>query len=497
MGEMSRRVTSPVFVGRAAELGLLESALERAAGGRPGFAFIGGESGVGKTRLLREFEMRARATGARVLLGQCLELGGAQIPYAPLVAALRPLARGLDDAEAEALPAGARNGLAELLPELGGTGTRADEEPSARQGRLFEAMLAHLERLGREGPVLLAIEDLHWADGATRDFITFLVRSAREEPLCLVVTYRSDELHRRHTLRPLLAELERSPGVDRIALERFDLDEVGQQLQGILQEPAPAALAERLFGRSQGNPLFTEELLAAAEDGDGWLLPETLRDVLLARVERLSPATQAVVRAAAVLDRPITHGLLEAVAGLSPAEVMEGAREAVAHQVLVIDSDGMYRFRHALVGEAVHNDLLPGEDTELHARIAAALERSPELLGDVPEATVAAELACHWRAAHELSCSLGASVRAGRAARRLYAYEEGERQFARALELWSRVPDAEERAGADRSEVLRLAAACAAARGAASRAVALIREALAALDADAEPLRAAALYLRL
>src|SRR5215204_5548894 len=171
MEDMSRRVTSPVFVGRAAELGLLESALARAAGGRPAFAFIGGESGVGKTRLLREFEARARASGAHVLLGHCLELGGAQIPYAPLVAALRPLARGLDDVEAETLPVGTRNALAELLPELGGTGTRSDEEPRARQGRLFEAMLALLERLGREAPVLLAIEDFHWADGSTRDFI--------------------------------------------------------------------------------------------------------------------------------------------------------------------------------------------------------------------------------------------------------------------------------------------------------------------------------------
>src|SRR5215213_4783519 len=121
MGDVSRRVTSPVFVGRAAELDLLGGALERAAGGRPAFAFIGGESGVGKTRLLREFEARAHARGARVLLGQCLELGGAQIPFSPLVAALRPLARGLAAAEAETLPVATRNALAELLPELGGT----------------------------------------------------------------------------------------------------------------------------------------------------------------------------------------------------------------------------------------------------------------------------------------------------------------------------------------------------------------------------------------
>jgi DNA-binding CsgD family transcriptional regulator/tetratricopeptide (TPR) repeat protein len=494
---VQRRVSSPTFVGREAELDLLDAALERAAQGQPAFVFVAGESGVGKTRLLREFESRAHARDARVLLGHCLELGGAQIPYAPLVAALRPLARGIGAGEPDALPSGARNALAELLPELGGTGTRADEEPSARQGRLFEAMLALLVRLGETSPVLLALEDIHWADGATRDFITFLVRSARDEPVCLVVSYRSDELHRRHPLRPLLAELERAPGVDRIALDRFDRGEVAEQLAGILQEPAPDTLVERLFGRSEGNPLFTEELLANAEDGDGWLLPATLRDALLARVERLAPATQAVVRAAAVLDRPITHGLLEAIAGLSPAEVMEGAREAVAHQVLVTDADGMYRFRHALVGEAVHNDLLPGEDTALHSRVASALDDRPELLGDVPPATIAAELACHWLAAHELSRSLGASIQAGLGAKRVYAYEEAGRQFERALELWPRVPDAEERAGMDRVEVLRHAATCATARGESSRAVALIREALAALDEHAAPLRASELHLRL
>jgi DNA-binding CsgD family transcriptional regulator/tetratricopeptide (TPR) repeat protein len=498
MEVVSLSVTSPVFVGRSAELDRLDTALDRAAGGRPAFAFVGGESGVGKTRLLREFESRARARGARVLLGQCLELGGAQIPYAPLVAALRPLTRGLADAEAETLPAGTRNALAELLPELGGTGTRDDDEPHARQGRLFEALLALLERLGRSGPVLLAIEDLHWADGATRDFVHFLVRSAREEPLCLVVTYRSDELHRRHPLRPLLAELERAAGVERIALERFDRDEVEEQLAGILaSEPSPD-LADRLYRRSQGNPLYTEELLAASEEGEPWLLPETLRDVLIARVERLSPAAQAVVRAAAVIDRPATHQLLEAVADLPPDQLMEGAREAVAHQVLVIDGSNRYAFRHALVGEAVHGDLLPGEDTALHARIAAAIDARPELLGDdVTEATVAAELACHWRNSHELSRALGANVRAGMASKQVYAYEVAQRQLERALELWDRVPDAEERAGMDHPELLQHAAVCAAARNETTRAIAFVRKALEELDRAAQPTRAALLYQRL
>jgi len=296
MDVVARRVTSETFVGRGPELDLLDAALGRAMAGAPAFVFVGGESGVGKTRLLREFESRARAREARVLIGQCLELGGAQIPYAPLVAALRPLARGLGDADADGdgadvLPAATRNALAELLPELGGTGRDRDDEPRARQGRLFEGLLTLLEQLGRSAPVLLMIEDLHWADAATRDFITFLVRSSRAERLCLVVSYRSDELHRRHPLRPLLAELERASGVERVALARFDRDEVAALLEGILQEPPPGELAERLYARSQGNALYTEELLAVFEDGDSWQLPETLRDVLLRRYERLSPSS--------------------------------------------------------------------------------------------------------------------------------------------------------------------------------------------------------------
>ena len=496
MTDVTRRMTSPVFVGRDAELEALGAALARAAGGEPAFAFIGGESGVGKTRLLGELESRARARGMRVLRGQCLELGGAQIPYAPLIAALRPLARGLAGAEAEALPAATRNALAELLPELGGTGTRQDDEPRARQGRVFEALLGLLDQLGRGEPVLLAIEDLHWADGGTRDFITFLVRSAREERVCLTVTYRSDELHRRHPLRPLLAELERASGVERIGLERFSRAEVAAQLEGIVGAAPAGALTDRLFTRSQGNPLYTEELLAASEEGDSWLLPETLRDVLIARVERLSPTAQAVVRIAAVADRPATHALLETVADLSPDEVMEGAREAVANQVLVINADGHYAFRHALVGEAVHGDLLPGEDTGLHTRLASAIEADPSLLGDVAESTVAAELACHWKSAHQLDRSLGAYVRAGVGAKRLYAYEVAQRHFERALGLWDRVPDPEAITGIDRVELLRLSATCAGARGEGSRAVALLREALVHVDADADPLRAAGLYER-
>ena len=478
MDVVLRRVSSARFVGRAGELALLEDVLARASAGTPAFAFAGGESGVGKSRLVAEFEARATAAGARVLIGHSLELGGTAFAYAPLVDALRPVARELAACSSDIdLPAGTRSVLAELLSEF------EDEAPPvpASQSRLFEALLVLIEHLGRNGPVALVLEDLHWADPSTRDFLVFLVRSARTEPLCLLVTYRTDELHRRHPLRPVLAELERVPGVQRLAVERFSRDEVGEQLAGILGGPADPTLADRLYARGQGNPLYTEELLAATANGAGEL-PETLRDALLGRFERLPSAAQDVVRVAAVVERPMSHALLGAMSSLAGDELLDGAREAVAHQVLVSQTDGTYAFRHALVGEAIYEDLLPGERTQLHARLAEALERDPGLLGDVPVATVRAELACHWRGAHDLPRALGASIEAGLAARRVFAYSETLRHLEKALELWERVPDAAERAGMSHTDVLRAAAAVAGDAFEAGRAVALQREALAALD---------------
>jgi ATP/maltotriose-dependent transcriptional regulator MalT len=468
MDVVLRRVSSETFVGRADELALLDGALDRI----PSFTFIAGESGVGKTRLVSEFEARATEAGARVLTGHCLELGGTVFPYAPLVEALRSVAP-----------------IDELFQDA------ASDQPTS-QARLFESLLGVLADLGREAPVVLVLEDLHWADPSTRDFLVFLVRSARVEPLVLLATYRSDELHRRHPLRPVLAELERVPHVARIAVERFSREEVEQQLTGILDDVPDAGLVDRLYARSQGNPLYTEELLAASSDGVGEL-PETLRDALLGRFERLPAAAQDVVRAAAVVERPMSHALLQAVSRLDPDALLDGAREAVAHQLLVTHPDGTYAFRHALVGEAIYEDLLPGERTALHAALAEALERDPALLGDVPAATVSAELACHWRGAHDLPRALGASVAAGLAARRIYAFPEALRHLERALELWDRVPDAEQRAGVSRCAVLRAAAHAASHGFESGRAVALQREALAVGADDADPVERALLHAEL
>jgi DNA-binding CsgD family transcriptional regulator/tetratricopeptide (TPR) repeat protein len=504
MDGVLRRLSSPVFVGRAEELTVLDGALKRAAAGVPAFAFLAGESGVGKSRLIAEFEAHALRADAQVFVGHCMELGGTVIPYAPLLDALRPVARELALCGEElrgALSTETRLALAELMPEFGAEldlPSGSGEERTGRQSRLFEALLALLDRLGaQQPPIVLVLEDLHWADASTRDFLTFLVRSARTEPLCLIATYRSDEMHRRHPLRPVLAELERAAGVDRLGLERFDTEEVEALVAGILDHP-DAALAERLYARAEGNALYTEELLAASADDGCTELPDSLRDALLTRIERLPVSAQAVVRVAAVAERPLHHGLLEAVCDhLSSDDLLTGAREAVAGQALVARPDGTYQFRHALVGEAVYEDLLPGERITLHAAIAEALELDPYLLGELSSSGVSAEMAMHYHAAHDLPRALPASVEAGLGAERVFAYSEALRHFERAIEIWPRVPDAAERAGIDLAEVLRLASSAANYAGESARSIALARRALQEVDEAAEPLAAARLHAHL
>ncbi|MEU5882691.1 AAA family ATPase [Spirillospora sp. NPDC047279] len=448
---MSARVVGPMLVGRSAELGDLEEALATA----PGAVLIGGEAGLGKTRLVREFAGAVDRAGARLLVGGCLELGSDGLPFAPFTTVLRRLVRDIGiDGVAELLPRGDTSGLARLLPEFGEPET--DAASGEERARLFELVLTLLERLAERQALVLVIEDAHWADRSTRDLLAFLVRNAVSTPLLTVVTYRADELHRAHPLRRLLAELVRIDKVRRVELPRLSRAEVAELAAGILGSEPSAQLVERIHARSEGNPLFIEALL----DSDGTLareIPESLRDLLLAGVQRLPEETQEVLRDASGGGTRIEHALLAAVSGLDDGALTRVLRPAVAANVLVVDGDG-YAFRHALIREALHDDLLPGEHTRLHTRYAQALENAPGL---VPAGRLWVELSHHWNAAHDATWALVSSSRAAADAHMALAYAESLAMLSRVLELWERVPDAAERIGADHTEVLEKAVAAA------------------------------------
>ena len=453
---MATRVTSTRLIGRTGELAELEAAFSAAADGHPSIAFVAGESGVGKSRLVSELSARVKARGGRTLCGECVELGEGELPYAPLVGALRPLSRD-GDRVLDVVGETARAELATLLPELGSRGAppRPDEGAGTAQRRLFEALLALLERLGREDPVLLLLEDIHWADSSTRAFLAFIARAMSTERVLAVCTYRSDELHRRHPLRPLLAELERDPTARRIELARLSRGELSEQLADILDGPPADELVERLYGRSEGNPLFAEELLASGGDGRG-ALPPTLRDALMVRTERLPEAAQEVLRVLAVAQRA-DHALLADASGLEAAELRTALREAAASHLIVASTDGMYRFRHALLREVVHDDLLPGEHAELHLALARALER--RAAAGAEDVWITAGMAHHFRSAGDQPAALRASVQAAAASARVHAHGEAAGLLERALEVWERVPDAEALAGASHADLLVRAAA--------------------------------------
>ncbi|MDP9791813.1 DNA-binding CsgD family transcriptional regulator [Catenuloplanes nepalensis] len=472
------------LVGRDGELAALREAMKRARGGETAVMLIGGEAGVGKTRLCEEFGARAAGEGVQLLTGQCLELGEEGLPFAPFASALREvLRRG-----GAPLFAGHEREFGVLLPELGQPGGA-----ETSRGYLFDLVAGLFTRMAAERPLVLLIEDLHWADRSTRDLIAFLIRSARAARVLLICTYRSDELHRGHPLRPYLAELDRVRGVERRELDRLDRDGTARVLTHLFGAEPTARAVDDIHGRAQGNPFFIEELAAAGDPVGCAVIPETLRDLLLARVDRLPEAAQRLLRIASVGGNQVGHDLLVTAAEL-PTEQLEAAlRAAIAAQLMVADPDGGYEFRHALVREAVHDDLLPGERARLHARFAAIIEADVSLVG---ASRAPAEIAHHWFVAHDHPRALVTAYSAADAACRRFAYAEQSRLLERMLDLWEQVPDAAARLGMTHLDLLEEALGAVIAAGDYHRGVSMTRAALAEIDHDAEPLRAARLLER-
>ncbi|WP_369696798.1 AAA family ATPase [Streptomyces sp. XD-27] len=433
---------SPVFIGRDHELTELSDALARAAAGETAAFLVGGEAGVGKTRLIEEFLAAAEAAGAVTAVGGCVEIGADGLPFAPVSAVLRALHRELGGDVLAQAAAGQEGELARLLPELGET-TRESYDEDGR-ARLFELTTRLLERLAADRTLVVAIEDLHWADRSTRELLGYLfrslhpARSPHRARLVLVATYRSDDIHRRHPLRPFLAETDRARTVRRIELARFTRGEVRAQIAGINGTEPDETLVDKVFRRSDGNAFFVEEIARSISEGCSSGLSESLRDLLLVRVEALPEDAQRVVRILAEGGSTVEYGLLRAVARLGEDELIEALRTAVGANILQpTGDDNGYRFRHALVREAVTDDLLPGERARLRRRYAQALEADPGL---VRADQRAARLASYWYHAHDPAKALPAVLGAAVQARRRYAYAEQLRLLERAMELWDDVP---------------------------------------------------------
>ena len=472
------RVAAPL-VGRVDEFDALQAALVAAGQRRSSVVVVGGDAGVGKTRLLSELMNTATELGMQHLVGHCVDLGDAPPPYLPFSEAFARLALDRPDDLASVLAA--YPSIDRLLPGRGSHG--ADDRVD--RGELFEAVLGALADLAVAQPLVFLVEDLHWADMATRDLLGFLFTRLSDERISIIASYRSDDLHRRHPLRRTLAEWSRLSTVERLELDPLSASDVRELVQLV----APATISEKdlrsIVSRADGNAFFAEELVAAAEQcADPQHLPWQLADLLLVRLDRLSDEARHAVRVAAVAGRRVSHAMLASVVDLPADRLDDALRDAIDAHILQLTSSGRgYTFRHALLAEAVYDDLLPGERVRLHARYAEVLATREDRSG--------AELARHARASHDYETAFRASVRAGADAMSVAAPQEAMVHYETALDLltqMSTVPSGTE-------DVLIFLVEASVAAGRSHRGLAIAREALNSAGKDAEPLvRAKLLY---
>ncbi|WP_435748888.1 ATP-binding protein [Microbacterium sp. PMB16] len=480
---------SSVMVGRDADLAEVRRLFAGVREGMPAAVLVEGEAGIGKSRLLREFAGEIAST-ADVHVGWCLDLGASRTPYGPLTGILRSIVTTMGvDRVRESVGIGVE-ALGMLLPELVTTPT--DRERTSPE-RLRDAIASLIEAAAERAPQVLVVEDLHWADESTLAMLSFLLRALQRGRVLLLITCRTDDVRRGDAVSRFIGEATRARLLERLTLERLDVDAVRALAENIVGHRMTDAAFDRMQERAEGVPFFVEEIAGCAKGP----LPDSLRDLLLARFDRLGDDARRVVQVVSGAERPLSHPLILRLVDLPEERLDEGIREATRSGILVVVDDD-YRFRHALLREAVHGDLLPGERARLHRSYAETLEAqcAGTDTGD------AAALAYHWQLAQDDRRALIAAAQAMRHAKARYAFASAARFGELVLELWPKVPDAADAVGVERLEVLLQLGSILRNAGDGERALAVANVALEELDpatvaprVHARILRNKALYL--
>jgi DNA-binding SARP family transcriptional activator/tetratricopeptide (TPR) repeat protein len=440
------------FVGRERELDVLREAWREARRGERRLVLVAGEPGIGKTRLTRQFALEAHE-GGTVLRAGCEE--GALVPYQPFVDALRYLARSRTTERADLFLGPGGEELRRLVPELAGEPPAeqgiAATDPETRRYMLFEAVSLLLTEATARAPLLLVVDDLHWADRGTLHLLRHVMRAAHEAPILIVGTYRPAEVAPPHPLAELMADLRRDGLFERVTLEGLDSGQVAELIASHAGHEAAAGVVSAVCEQTDGNPFFIEEVMRHLietgrlfERGGRWSsaltadeigVPEAVNDVLQSRLARLSDGCRTTLAQAAVLGREFSFEVLAAMADRGDEEVIAALEEAGAAQLIVEEGDGStHAFTHALVREAIYGGLSTPRRQRLHARAARAFEAVRD------DGSVTA-LAIHYRlagpagnAAKAIECSL----RAGNEARELSAWEEAAAHWDGALAVMER-----------------------------------------------------------
>lgn len=450
---LNRPIVCPRLIGRARYLDAVASALSETQRHTGHTMLISGEAGIGKTRLVGEMVAMAERNGMRVLLGNCYE-AERSIPLAPLTDVLHEYLATAAEQEAQRVAHDFGPYLLTLIPDLAtrfpGLLPPPALEPEHNKRRLFAAITDLLLSLAHTGPVLLCLEDAHWADDTSLDLLLHLARQSANRAFLLAITYRSDEIL--PALRHLLAELDRGRLASDMVLAPLSQVEIGSMLQAIFDLPYTprGELPEVLHALTEGNPFFIEEVLhVLVADGDIYVangkwerkpleelrIPRSVHDTVQRRRERISPAADGVLRLAAVAGRRFEFTVLQQVGAYDEAELLVSLKELVGAQLLIEESADHYAFRHALTRRAVYSELLARERRALHRAVAETIERTSAGAPDPP----LSDLAYHYFEAGAWEQALRYAWRVGEQALAVLALPAAIEHFTHALQAAERL----------------------------------------------------------